>query len=130
MSGRGRKTFANGDDYLGEWTNDKANGRGVKVFSKGDRHEGYHKDDKRSGFGVYMWKAGDSYEGTWIQVRSFIRLQLATRSLCFILVCYSTLATYSYNYSCCVPLCTRRRSFTGGEALVAVLPLLDKHASL
>ncbi len=39
----------NGNQYEGQWKNDRAQGYGVKLFAKGDKHEGEYKEDKRNG---------------------------------------------------------------------------------
>lgn len=39
-NGQGRLIHANGDYYMGEWSNDKAHGKGVYKSVDGARYEG------------------------------------------------------------------------------------------
>jgi hypothetical protein len=44
--GRGRKIFANGEYYVGEFQYDKANGKGTFKDIVGGMYDGEWKDDK------------------------------------------------------------------------------------
>lgn len=46
MHGKGRKIYANGEYYVGDFANDMANGYGVFRDLNGGRYEGQWKDDK------------------------------------------------------------------------------------
>lgn len=58
MCGQGRKIFANGDYYVGEFSNNVANGYGVFRDIKGGIYEGDWKDEKQHGFGKEIWNNG------------------------------------------------------------------------
>ena len=44
-----------GDEFEGEWKDDKANGYGVYVHINGAKYEGNWKDDIQDSFGVETW---------------------------------------------------------------------------
>ena len=63
--------YENGDEYIGEFKNNKRNGYGVLYYNKNninmrDRYEGDWKDDKIEGKGKIYWNNGDKYEGDFI----------------------------------------------------------------
>ena len=54
----GTMTYANGDDYNGDWKNNKRDGKGKiatnigkQVYANGDIYDGQWKNDKRNGIG-------------------------------------------------------------------------------
>jgi hypothetical protein len=64
MKGKGRKIFANGEYYVGEFDNDKANGYGVFKDLNGGKYEGQWVDDKQHGKGKEIWNNGaETYIG-------------------------------------------------------------------
>lgn len=64
--GQGTMKWPNGDEYVGEWKNDKMDGQGTMTWANGDLYEGAWKDDIMNGQGTYIWANGDEYTGTWI----------------------------------------------------------------
>ena len=69
MNGIGRKEYANGAIYHGEWNDDSKHGNGKMVFANGDKYDGQYKFDRRDGFGKYTYANGDFYEGEWVDGR-------------------------------------------------------------
>lgn len=65
-NGRGRKVWANGMTYEGEWTNNRQHGKGVMTWSSGSRYEGDWVNGARTGKGKMRWANGDTYEGDWV----------------------------------------------------------------
>lgn len=63
--GQGTMKWPNGDEYVGEWKNDKMDGQGTMTWANGDLYEGAWKDDIMNGEGTYIWANGDEYTGTW-----------------------------------------------------------------
>uniref|UniRef100_A0A7S1J953 Uncharacterized protein n=1 Tax=Eutreptiella gymnastica TaxID=73025 RepID=A0A7S1J953_9EUGL len=88
--GQGTLTWANGNQYKGEWVqgrmtgqaiftyggqggdvyegsflNDKKHGPGQYVFANGNTYVGNFENDKRHGHGEYRWVCGDTYVGDW-----------------------------------------------------------------
>ncbi len=39
MHGKGRMEYANGDNYKGDWFEDKWNGEGLYIFANGERYK-------------------------------------------------------------------------------------------
>ena len=56
-------TWANGDKYVGEFTDDKANGQGTITYPNGDKYVGEWRDDKMHGQGTYTYASGIKYVG-------------------------------------------------------------------
>ena len=72
--GSGRMVWSNGNQYEGEWKNDKpngegvftyANGEGVKIWPNGDRYEGSFSMGHLSGQGTCRFHDGAVYTGSW-----------------------------------------------------------------
>jgi len=63
--GQGTMKWPNGDEYVGDWKNDKMDGQGIMTWSNGDLYEGDWKDDVMNGQGTYIWANGDEYTGSW-----------------------------------------------------------------
>lgn len=68
--GHGRKVFANGDVYEGQWQYDVRTGHGRYVFGAqspwaADVYEGQWQADKMHGQGTYQWARNESYSGAW-----------------------------------------------------------------
>ena len=57
--------YPDGDKYIGEKQNNKAEGYGILYYSDGDRYEGEYKNDNKDGFGILYYSDGDRYEGEW-----------------------------------------------------------------
>ena len=52
-----------GDEYTGEFRNDKFHGQGV--YSKGGKYVGEFQDDKKHGKGTITYADGKSVGGIW-----------------------------------------------------------------
>jgi hypothetical protein len=63
--GQGTMTWPNGDEYVGDWKDDKMDGQGTMTWANGDLYEGDWKDDIMDGQGTYIWANGDEYTGSW-----------------------------------------------------------------
>ena len=63
-NGRGSLTFANGDEYVGEFRNGKQNGQGAYTSAKGEKYVGEFKDGKRNGQGA-TYAADESILLSW-----------------------------------------------------------------
>lgn len=50
--GRGKCTYANGDEYDGDWERDQRCGQGTMTFSNGDMYAGQWADDQYHGYGI------------------------------------------------------------------------------
>eukprot|EP01136_Pigoraptor_vietnamica_P034020 Opistho-1_new@97521 len=60
----------NGDEYTGEWENNKKHGKGTQIWHSGAKYDGDWKDGRRHGFGTYSVKVGPDeyrkvYAGAW-----------------------------------------------------------------
>lgn len=55
----------NGNEYEGEWKNDKRDGEGTAKYNTGDMYIGSWKNCKRHGHGTMYVENGDVYEGEW-----------------------------------------------------------------
>ena len=55
----------NGNEYEGEWKNDKRDGHGKAKYNTGDVYIGDWKNCKRHGHGTMYIENGDIYEGGW-----------------------------------------------------------------
>jgi hypothetical protein len=69
-SGKGVKTYPNGDTYSGDWLADQRSGYGIYRYGaaspwSGDRYQGNWLADKFNGEGSYIWALGDRYDGAW-----------------------------------------------------------------
>jgi hypothetical protein len=62
--GRGQETFANGDVYIGEFSNDRFDGQG-ELTTKGGKYKGTFKDGLKNGLGTLLFKNNSRYEGAW-----------------------------------------------------------------
>ena len=66
----GTYTWSSGDQYVGEYKDDKRHGQGTYTYANGNQYVGAFKDNKRNGQGTYTWGqnseyAGDQYVGAW-----------------------------------------------------------------
>jgi clan AA aspartic protease (TIGR02281 family) len=69
QNGQGTYTYANGNKYVGEFKNGMRNGQGTDTYTNGNKYIGEYKDDKQNGQGTYTygkleWE-GDEYVGKW-----------------------------------------------------------------
>lgn len=62
-NGQGTSTFASGAKYVGEVKDNKANGQGTYTYADGGKYVGEVKDDRRYGQGTYTYANGDKYVG-------------------------------------------------------------------
>ncbi len=53
---QGTYKFANGDCYIGPFSNGKREGHGIFIFSSGNKEEGEWKDCKQIGIHIYTFK--------------------------------------------------------------------------
>ena len=49
----GTYTWADGEQYVGEWKDNKRTGQGTYTYASGDKYVGEFKDDKRKGQGTF-----------------------------------------------------------------------------
>lgn len=65
--GNGKMMYDNGNEYDGQWKNNKRDGKGTTNYSpSGNVYTGTWKTGKRHGFGVFhIKKTGDIYRGNW-----------------------------------------------------------------
>ena len=61
----GTYTHAHGDEYVGEFKDDKYHGQGTYTWSSGDKYVGEWKDGESHGQGTYTWPNGYKYVGEW-----------------------------------------------------------------
>jgi len=64
VNGYGTYTYADGEQYVGEFKDDLPNGQGTKTYVDGSKYIGEHKDGKKHGQGTYE-KDGTKYVGEW-----------------------------------------------------------------
>ncbi|KAK8838725.1 hypothetical protein M9Y10_032764 [Tritrichomonas musculus] len=66
FNGRGVFTdVVTGEEYEGEWKDNRRNGEGVLQFSDGSKYIGHFLNHKRDGQGQYTDKEGNHYIGEW-----------------------------------------------------------------
>ena len=59
-------TYAvDGEQYVGEWKDDKPHGQGTNTFADGSEYVGEYKDGNRHGQGTFTFANGDKYVGEW-----------------------------------------------------------------
>jgi hypothetical protein len=63
--GQGTMIWPNGDEYVGEWKDDRMEGQGIMTWANGDVYKGEWEDDIMNGQGTYIWADGDEYTGQW-----------------------------------------------------------------
>jgi hypothetical protein len=57
--------LVSGEEYVGEWKDDKRNGQGTNTYADGEKYVGEYKDDNRHGQGTYTYADGRIEEGIW-----------------------------------------------------------------
>lgn len=65
-NGYGKYVWSNGDEYIGNWKNNKQHGQGYYTFKTGGKYSGEYKDGYRHGTGTYTWADGEKYSGQWM----------------------------------------------------------------
>jgi hypothetical protein len=55
----------NGDQYIGEFKDDKRHGQGTYTWAEGSQYIGEWKDNKKHGQGTYTWIFGGKQTGIW-----------------------------------------------------------------
>ena len=58
-------THFNGDEYEGNYSNNKKEGFGIMKYNNGDEYQGNWKDNLRDGKGFVVKKNGDIFKGYW-----------------------------------------------------------------
>ena len=61
--GQGTYTFVNGNKYVGEFKDEQPHGQVTATYANGDQYVGEFKDGKRNGQGTYTYANGDKYVG-------------------------------------------------------------------
>ncbi|KAG2790910.1 hypothetical protein PC116_g1643 [Phytophthora cactorum] len=62
--GKGKCSYANGDEYDGDWRDDQRCGQGVMRYaSSHDMYAGQWKNDQRHGYGIYDFHLPESFSG-------------------------------------------------------------------
>merc|ERR1712038_2179112 len=63
--GTGTLYTSNGNRYEGDWKKDEMHGKGILTYVFGDYHEGGFEHNHRSGKGRYVYTNGCAYYGSW-----------------------------------------------------------------
>jgi len=61
--GVGKRIFASGNEYVGEFKEGKKSGKGTMEYNNKDFYNGEWDDDQMHGLGHYKWYTGDEYRG-------------------------------------------------------------------
>lgn len=56
----------NGNKYIGNIRDGKADKLGIRFWNDGSRYEGYFENDKKHGYGIYYYTEKDKYAGQWV----------------------------------------------------------------
>lgn len=64
--GYGKKVYASGASYEGNWMMGLKHGHGVKLYSNGDRYEGNWYFGFPHGYGLKLFADGEFYLGDWV----------------------------------------------------------------
>ena len=65
----GTFTFTNGNEYVGEWKDNKYHGYGTFKISDGDKYVGEFWNQRRHGYGVLTRANGEVSQGVWLDGR-------------------------------------------------------------
>jgi hypothetical protein len=63
LTGRGTYTLPNGEKYVGEFRDGKRTGQGTYSWVNGEKYVGEFRDGKRTGLGTFSWPNGEKYVG-------------------------------------------------------------------
>jgi hypothetical protein len=63
MQGQGIFYFVNGDQYVGDFKQDKMHGQGTFYYANMEKYEGDLKNGNRHGQGTFFYDNGDKYLG-------------------------------------------------------------------
>jgi PKD repeat protein len=69
-TGHGTYTWANGNQYVGDFVDGKRHGHGTYTWANGDQYVGNFVDGKRHGHGTDTWVNGDQYVGNFVEGKS------------------------------------------------------------
>ena len=58
--------YNNGNEYNGEWEDNKYNGFGTMSIKGVYKYIGFFKNNKREGEGMCTYESGEVYEGDWL----------------------------------------------------------------
>ena len=61
----GTHFYSSGNQYKGDWKNNKPHGFGVSLYPSGNKYVGYWKNGKIDGEGILTLKDGRVMEGVW-----------------------------------------------------------------
>jgi len=64
-NGLGTINFPSGQKYVGEFRDDKIHGQGTFTFPSGQKYVGEYRDGKRNGQGTYTFPSGEKYVGEY-----------------------------------------------------------------
>ena len=64
--GSGTKSWPSGEQYVGQWRDNKCHGTGTRSWPDGSFYCGEWKAGKYHGNGTYFWPSGNAYEGEWV----------------------------------------------------------------
>ena len=68
-SNRGLYTYANGDQYTGDFVEGNREGHGTLVYANGNKYLGEFHNDVRHGEGRFYWESGNTYIGEYVNDR-------------------------------------------------------------
>ena len=75
--GKGKWQMLHGDQYEGEYMNDKKNGNGQYRWKNGSVYNGMFQNDYRHGYGEMKWNDGRTYKGHWVNgIEKNVHIQL------------------------------------------------------
>jgi len=63
--GFGKYVWADGDVYEGQWHADLRHAEGTCTYANGDKYTGEWQNDMRHGWGRLVWADGNTFEGGW-----------------------------------------------------------------
>ncbi len=67
VNGKGKKEYANGNTYEGDFVNGKRQGQGTFTYANGQIYIGQFSDDLRNGKGKFTFSDGSIYEGSFVK---------------------------------------------------------------
>jgi len=63
--GQGTLTYLDGSNYVGQWKNHQRQGQGTYIYSDGSKYIGQFNNNQRHGQGTYIFPDGSKYVGQW-----------------------------------------------------------------